>query len=153
VDAIIGKSLKRLDTPDKVNGKAIYGIDARPAGVKIATLASCPVFGGKVAHVNDERAKTVPGVRQVIVLDDLVAVVGDHMWAAKQGLDALDITWDEGPNAAVSTADVLNGLVTESEKGAQSRNRPATPQRLSERKRNSRRPTTSRSSPMRPWSQ
>ena len=113
---LIGKSLKRLDTPDKVNGKAIYGMDARPEGVKIATLASCPVFGGKVAHVNDERAKTMPGVRQVIILDDLVAVVGDHMWAAKQGLDALDITWDEGPNAALSTADVLNGLVTASEK-------------------------------------
>ncbi|HEY1863515.1 MAG TPA: xanthine dehydrogenase family protein molybdopterin-binding subunit [Roseiarcus sp.] len=112
----IGKSLKRLDTPDKVNGKAIYGIDARPAGVKIATLASCPVFGGKLAHVSDERAKTMPGVRQVIVLDDLVAVVGDHMWAAKQGLNALDITWDEGPNANVSTADVLNGLVLASEK-------------------------------------
>jgi isoquinoline 1-oxidoreductase beta subunit len=113
---LIGKSLKRLDTPDKVNGKAVYGIDARPPDVKIATLASCPVFGGKVAHVNDERAKTVPGVRQVIVLDDLVAVVGDHMWAAKKGLAALDITWDEGPNAAVSTADVLNGLVAAGEK-------------------------------------
>jgi isoquinoline 1-oxidoreductase subunit beta len=113
---LIGKSLKRLDTPDKVNGKAVYGIDARPPGVKIATLASCPVFGGKVARVSDERAKTVPGVRQVVVLDDLVAVVGDHMWAAKQGLDALDITWDEGPNAGVSTAEVLNGLVAASEK-------------------------------------
>jgi isoquinoline 1-oxidoreductase subunit beta len=113
---LIGKSLKRLDTPDKVNGKAVYGIDALPPGVKIATLASCPVFGGKVAHVNDERTKTVPGVRQVIVLDDLVAVVGDHMWAAKKGLAALDITWDEGPNAAVSTADVLNGLVAAGEK-------------------------------------
>jgi isoquinoline 1-oxidoreductase subunit beta len=113
---LIGKSLKRLDTPNKVNGKAVYGIDARPTGVKIATLASCPVFGGKVAHVNDGRATTVPGVRQVIVLDDLVAVVGDHMWAAKKGLDALEITWDEGPNAAMSTADVLNGLVTASEK-------------------------------------
>ena len=116
---LIGKSLKRLDTPDKVNGKAVYGIDALPPGVKIATLASCPVFGGKVAHVNDERAKTVPGVRQVIVFDDLVAVVGDHMWAAKKGLNALDITWDEGPNAATSSADVLNGLVAASEnKGA-----------------------------------
>jgi isoquinoline 1-oxidoreductase beta subunit len=113
---LIGKSLKRLDTPDKVNGKAVYGIDARPEGVKIATLASCPVFGGKIAHVDDARTHTVPGVRQIIVLDDLVAVVGDHMWAAKQGLDALDVTWDEGPNAAVSTADVLNGLITASEK-------------------------------------
>jgi isoquinoline 1-oxidoreductase beta subunit len=116
---LIGRSLKRLDTPDKVNDKAVYGIDALPPGVKVATLASCPVFGGKVAHVNDERAKSVAGVRQVIVLDDLVAVVGDHMWAAKKGLDALDITWDEGPNAEMSTADVLNGLVAASEnKGA-----------------------------------
>jgi isoquinoline 1-oxidoreductase subunit beta len=73
---LIGKSLKRLDTPDKVNGKAVYGIDALPPGVKIATLASCPVFGGKVAHVNDERAKTVTGVRQVIVLDDLAITCG-----------------------------------------------------------------------------
>jgi isoquinoline 1-oxidoreductase subunit beta len=113
---LIGKPLKRLDTPDKVNGEAVYGIDARPPGVKIATLASCPVFGGKVARVNDERAKTVPGVRQVIVLDDFVAVVGDHMWAAKKGLNALDVTWDEGPNADVSTADVLNGLGAASEK-------------------------------------
>ena len=113
---LIGKSLKRLDTPDKVNGKAVYGIDARPPGVKIATLASCPVFGGKVAHVDDARARSVPGVRQIVVLDDLVAVVGDHMWAAKQGLDALDVTWDEGPNAEASTADVLNGLIAASEK-------------------------------------
>jgi pyruvate dehydrogenase (quinone) len=103
VEKLIGKSLRRVDTPDKVNGKAVYGIDARPPGVKIATLANCPVFGGKVAHVSDGRAKTVPGVRQVIVLDDLVAVVGDHMWAAKKGLNALDITWDEGPNAEMST--------------------------------------------------
>ena len=149
---LIGKSLKRLDTPDKVNGKAVYGMDARPEGVKIATLASCPVFGGKVAHVNDERAKTMPGVRQVIVLDDLVAVVGDHMWAAKQGLNALDITWDEGPNADVSTADVLNGLVTRARKRARSRNRPATSTRPWERERKSRRPITCRSSPMRRWS-
>jgi isoquinoline 1-oxidoreductase subunit beta len=113
---LIGKPLKRLDTPDKVNGKAVYGIDARPPGVKIATLASCPVFGGKVAHVNDTAAQSMPGVRQIVVLDDLVAVVGDHMWAAKQGLAALEVTWDEGPNANVTTADVLNGLVAASEK-------------------------------------
>jgi isoquinoline 1-oxidoreductase beta subunit len=113
---LIGKPLKRLDTPDKVNGKVVYGIDARPPGVKIATLASCPVLGGKVARVNDATAQSVPGVRQIVVLDDLVAVVGDHMWAAKKGLGALEVTWDEGPNATLSTADVLNGLVTASEK-------------------------------------
>jgi isoquinoline 1-oxidoreductase subunit beta len=103
---LIGKPLKRLDTPDKVNGKVIYSIDVMPPGVRFATLAACPVFGGKVGTVDDSKAKTLPGVRQVVVLDDLVAVIGDHMWAAKQGLAALNITWNEGANAAISSADV-----------------------------------------------
>ncbi|MGH8173514.1 MAG: molybdopterin cofactor-binding domain-containing protein, partial [Rhodanobacteraceae bacterium] len=113
---LIGKPLKRLDTPEKVNGKAMYGIDAMPPGVKFATLAACPVFGGKVARVDDAKAKLIPGVRQIVVLEDLVAVVGDHMWAAKQGLAALDITWDEGANANVSTADVWAKIRAASEK-------------------------------------
>jgi isoquinoline 1-oxidoreductase beta subunit len=103
---LIGKPLKRLDTPDKVNGKVVYSIDVMPPGVRFATLAACPVFGGKVGTVDDSKAKSLPGVRQVVVLDDLVAVVGDHMWAAKQGLAALTITWNEGANAAISSADV-----------------------------------------------
>jgi len=107
---LIGKPLKRLDTPDKVNGKVVYGIDTMPPGVKFATVAACPVFGGTVGHVDDAKAKSLPGVRQVIVLKDIVAVVGDHMWAAKQGLSALDITWNEGPNAAVSSDDVWKQL-------------------------------------------
>jgi isoquinoline 1-oxidoreductase beta subunit len=107
---LIGSPLKRLDTPDKVNGKVVYGIDVMPPGVKFATLAACPVFGGTVGHVDDAKAKTLPGVRQVIVLKDFVAVVADHMWAAKQGLSALDITWNEGPNAAISSDDVWTQL-------------------------------------------
>src|SRR6202167_3226878 len=94
---LIGKPLKRLDTPDKVNGSAVYGIDAMLPGMKFATLKTCPVFGGKVAKVDDSAASKIPGVRKIVVLDDLVAVVGDHMWAAKKGLDALVIDWDEGP--------------------------------------------------------
>ena len=100
---LIGRPLKRLDTPEKTDGHAVYGIDVRPPGVKFATLTLSPVLGGKVVHVDDSRAKAVPGVRQVVVLEDLVAVVGDHMWAAKCGLEALDITWDDGPNVEVST--------------------------------------------------
>ena len=103
---LIGKPLKRLDTPDKVNGRAKYGIDMLPADVKIATVAACPVLGGKVGRVDDSAAKGIPGVRQVVVLDDLVAVVGDHFWAAKQGLDALHVTWEEGANATVSTESI-----------------------------------------------
>src|ERR1700733_5043089 len=100
---LIGKPLKRLDTPGKTDGSVVYGIDTMLPGMKFATLAASPVFGGKVKHVHDGTAKTVPGVRQVVVLDDLVAVVGDHMWAAKKGLDALLISWDEGPNADVGS--------------------------------------------------
>src|SRR6266851_4195512 len=107
---LIGNPLKRFDTPDKVNGKVVYGIDVMPPGVKFATLAACPVFGGTVGHVDDAKAKSLPGVRQVIVLKDVVAVVGDHMWAAKQGLSALDITWNEGPNFTVSSDDVWKQL-------------------------------------------
>ena len=100
---LIGRPLKRLDTADKTNGTAKYGIDALPAGVKFAALAHSPVVGGKVGRVDDRAAKAIAGVRQVVVLDDLVAVVGDHTWAAKRGLEALDVTWDDGPNAEVST--------------------------------------------------
>ncbi|MEP6484027.1 MAG: xanthine dehydrogenase family protein molybdopterin-binding subunit [Rudaea sp.] len=100
---LIGKPLKRFDTPGKVDGSAIYGIDAMVPGMRFATLAASPVFGGKVAHVDDTAAKLVPGVHKIIVLDDMVAVVGDHMWAAKCGLDALKITWDHGANAEVNS--------------------------------------------------
>jgi isoquinoline 1-oxidoreductase beta subunit len=107
---LIGKPLRRLDTPGKVNGQAQYGIDAMPPGVKFATLAASPVFGGKVEHVDDSKAKAIPGVRQVVVLDDLVAVVGDHMWAAKKGLAALAITWNEGANAHVDSGQVWEDI-------------------------------------------
>jgi isoquinoline 1-oxidoreductase subunit beta len=107
---LIGKPLKRFDTPNKTDGKVIYAIDAMLPGMKFATLAQSPVFGGKVAHVDDTAAKKVPGVRQVVALDDLVAVVGDHFWAAKTGLDALTITWDDGANANVNSTDIWDAL-------------------------------------------
>jgi isoquinoline 1-oxidoreductase beta subunit len=107
---IIGQPLKRYDTPDKVNGKLQYGIDVLPPGVKFATLTLCPEFGGSVGRVDDSRAKGLPGVRQVVVLDDLVAVVADHMWAAKQGLAALEIVWKSGAHAAVDTSEVWRQL-------------------------------------------
>jgi isoquinoline 1-oxidoreductase subunit beta len=113
---LIGKPLRRFDTPNKTDGKTVYGIDAMLPGMKFATVAACPVFGGKVAHVDDSAAKAVPGVRQIVVLDDLVAVVGDHMWAAKKGLDALVITWDEGPNAKINSADIWDDLRAASKK-------------------------------------
>jgi isoquinoline 1-oxidoreductase subunit beta len=107
---LIGTPAKRLDTPAKINGTAVYGIDARPPGVKIATLAQSPVFGGRVMSVNDTAAKAVKGVRQIVQLDDTVAVVADHMGAAKKGLAALAIEWNDGPHAKLDTADVASEL-------------------------------------------
>jgi len=107
---LIGTPVRRLDAPAKVNGTAVYGIDVRPPGVKIATLAQSPVFGGRVKSVDDAAAKAVKGVRQIVRLDDAVAVVADHMGAAKKGLAALKIEWDEGPHAALSTEAIAREL-------------------------------------------
>ena len=107
---LIGTPAKRLDTPAKVNGTAVYGIDARPPGVKFATLAQSPVFGGRVRKLDDAAAKAVKGVRQVVRLDDAVAVVADHMGAAKKGLAALVIEWDDGPHAKLNTKDIAGEL-------------------------------------------
>src|SRR5262245_29047248 len=107
---LIGTPAKRLDTPAKVNGTAVYGIDVRPPGVTIATLAQSPVFGGRVKSVDDTAAKAVKGVRQIVRLDDAVAVVADHMGAAKKGLAALAIEWDDGPHAKLSTQDIASEL-------------------------------------------
>jgi isoquinoline 1-oxidoreductase beta subunit len=107
---LIGTPAKRLDTPAKVNGTALYGIDVRPPGVKIATLAQSPVFGGRVKRVDDAAAKAVKGVRQIVRLDDAVAVVADHMGAAKKGLTALVIEWDDGPHASLTTDAIVGEL-------------------------------------------
>jgi isoquinoline 1-oxidoreductase subunit beta len=107
---LIGTPAKRLDTPAKVNGTAMFGIDTRLPGMKIAAVAISPVFGGKLAKADDSKALAVKGVRQVVKLDDAVAVVADHMGAAKKGIEALEITWDEGANAKLSTGDILQQL-------------------------------------------
>jgi isoquinoline 1-oxidoreductase beta subunit len=107
---LIGTSAKRLDASGKVNGTAAYGMDARPPGVKIATLAQSPVFGGRLKSVDDTAAKAVKGVHQIVRLDDAVAVVADHMGAAKKGLEALKIEWDEGTHAGLGTQDVAREL-------------------------------------------
>jgi isoquinoline 1-oxidoreductase subunit beta len=107
---LVGTPAKRLDAPAKVNGTAVYGIDVRPPGVKIATLAQSPVFGGRVKSVDDAAAKAVKGVRQIVRLDDAVAVVADHMGAAKKGLAALAIQWDDGPHAKLDTKEIVGEL-------------------------------------------
>jgi len=107
---LIGTPAKRLDTPAKVNGTAVFGIDVRLPGMKIATLAQSPTFGGRVKRVDDAAAKAVKGVRQIVQLDDAIAVVADHFGAAKKGLAALVIEWDDGPQAKLTTEAVAAEL-------------------------------------------
>src|ERR1700678_1587123 len=111
---LIGEAKKRFDTPGKVDGSAVYGIDAILPGMKFATLVAAPVLGGKVGKIDDGAAKQVLGVQRGVVLDDLIAVVGDHFWAAKSGLDALKITWDHGANGGVSTDTIWTDLRAQS---------------------------------------
>jgi isoquinoline 1-oxidoreductase subunit beta len=113
---LIGTSAKRLDAADKVNGAAEFGIDVKIAGMKVAMVAACPVFGGKLASVDDSKAKAIKGVHQVVRLNNAVAVLADHTWAAQKGLAALDIRWDEGPNAKLSTADIVQQLAAASQR-------------------------------------
>jgi len=107
---LIGTPAKRLDTPDKVNGRAQFGIDTRLPGMKIAAIAISPAFGGRPKSVNEAAARAVKGVRQVVHIDEAVAVVADHMWAAKKGLKAAAIQWDHGPNAKVDSASIIRQL-------------------------------------------
>ena len=103
---IVGKSTKRLDTPDKVNGRAQFGIDVRQPAMFYAVVARCPVFGGKVASFDATKAKAVPGVKTVVQISSGIAVVADNTWAAMQGRRALDVKWDEGPNANASSESI-----------------------------------------------
>jgi len=97
---IIGKPTRRLDGPEKIDGRAKFGMDVQFEGLLTAMVARAPVFGGTVKSVDDSAARKVPGVRDVVRVPSGVAVVADHYWAAKQGRDALKIEWDAGPHAA-----------------------------------------------------
>ena len=112
---LIGTPAKRLDTPDKVNGQTVYSIDVKVPGMKVGTLAICPVFGGKLKSVDDSKALAVKDVTQVVRVNDAVAIVAAHMGAASKGLAALEIEWDEGPNAKLTTADIVADMAKASE--------------------------------------
>ena len=106
----VGKPVNRLDSPAKIDGTAEYGIDVKLPGMLYASLAQCPVIGGKVASLDDTRAKAMPGVKHVVKITDGVAVVADSWWQAKTARDALVIQWDEGAGRALSSAGISAGL-------------------------------------------
>jgi isoquinoline 1-oxidoreductase beta subunit len=104
---IAGQPLKRLDTADKLDGSKVFGIDLRLPGMLCAAIKECPVYGGKLVSFDESKISGMPGVKKVVrVKDTGVAVVADTWWRAKKALDALPIVWDEGPNAAVSSATI-----------------------------------------------
>src|SRR6059058_4610943 len=108
---LIGKSVKRLDTMDKLTGKQVYGFDLTLPGMLNASIKDCPVFGGKVKSYEAAKVTGMPGVRHVVqVGESAVAVVADTWWHAKTALDALPIVWDEGENAKVSSASIAKWL-------------------------------------------
>jgi isoquinoline 1-oxidoreductase beta subunit len=113
---LIGTSPKRLDTPAKVNGKAVFGIDAKLPGMQYAVVARCPVFGGKVANFDPTKAKAVPGVKQVVQISRGVAVVADNTWSAMEGRRVLEVQFDDGPNANVSSATIRRTFMDMAEK-------------------------------------
>jgi isoquinoline 1-oxidoreductase subunit beta len=108
---IIGQGKKRLDTPIKVNGEAKYGIDIRVPGMLYAAIKACPVNGGTLKSYDEAKITSRPGVKKVVkVENNAVAVIADSWWRAKTALDELPITWDEGPNAKVSSASIAAWL-------------------------------------------
>src|SRR5207342_189237 len=98
------------------NGSAKFGIDSRPPGMKFAVVAASPTFGGKLVSIDEAKAKAVRGVTQVVRLDDTIAIVATHTWAAKQGLAAASPQWDPGANAKLSTADYAAQLAGASQR-------------------------------------
>jgi isoquinoline 1-oxidoreductase beta subunit len=108
---LIGKSVQRLDTMNKLTGAQVYGFDLKLPGMLNAAIKDCPVFGGTVKSFEATTVRDMPGVRHVVqVGDSAVAVVAETWWQAKTALDALPITWDEGPNALVSSATIADML-------------------------------------------
>ncbi len=101
---IIGKPTRRLDTPQKITGRAQFGIDVQFPGLLTAVVARAPVFGGTVKSFDATKARAVPGVRNVVQVPSGIAVIADHFWAAKLGRDALTVEWNPGPYAALDSA-------------------------------------------------
>ncbi|MGC2801623.1 MAG: molybdopterin cofactor-binding domain-containing protein, partial [Candidatus Acidiferrum sp.] len=123
--SIVGHDTHRVDAAEKATGKAIYGIDARPAGLLYAVIARCPVFYGKVASFDVAKAKAVPGVRDVFQIatsgrgastNGGVAVLAENSWAAIQGRKALEVKWDEGPAANESSVELHNEFIANAAK-------------------------------------
>ena len=115
---IVGKPVRRVDGPAIVSGKARYGLDTRVPGMLFAAVARCPVAGGKLSRLDAVKARAVPGVVKVVEVSTGVAVVARSTWAALSGRDALGVTWDEGRNAGLTTAELVRRIDAAAESGS-----------------------------------
>jgi isoquinoline 1-oxidoreductase beta subunit len=111
---LIGTSARRIEGRSKIDGSAMFGLDVRVPAMRYAAIVQSPVFGGTVDSIDDRATKKIPGVRQVVKLQNAVAVIGDHTWAAKRGAAALVVAWHEGSGANYSTEAVVQELKTAS---------------------------------------
>jgi isoquinoline 1-oxidoreductase beta subunit len=114
---LLGQPLPRLDTPQKTDGSAIFGIDIELPGLMTASIARCPVLGGSVKSFDASKTLSIPGVRHAIEISSGIAVIADHYWAAKKGRDALSIEWNEGPDPGLSSASIFAQFKQGLEKG------------------------------------
>jgi isoquinoline 1-oxidoreductase beta subunit len=107
---IVGRRIPRTDTPEKVDGSARFGLDVRVPNMLHATVARCPVFGGKVASYDDAKVRTLPGVKEVLQIESGIAVIADSTWHSLKARDALTVQWDEGPSASLTSARISTML-------------------------------------------
>jgi len=104
---LIGKPIKRLDTSEKIDGAAVFGIDVKLPGMVTAVIARPPIFGATMKSFDDSRARSMPGVRKIVAVPAGVAVIADSFWQAKMARDALRVDWDEGSMRAFSTTQMM----------------------------------------------
>jgi isoquinoline 1-oxidoreductase subunit beta len=114
---LLGKPVARLDSSDKIRGATKFGIDVSLPGMRVATVQACPTLGGTLASIDDRATRAIPGVVDVLRINNAVAVVARHFWAAKRGMEALDIAWNHGPNAALTTQKLRDGLAASQASG------------------------------------
>lgn len=107
---LIGRPLKRIDTPPKTDGSLKYGLDLKMPGLRIAAVKICPTIGGRLSQIDAQRARQVPGILEIVALDNAVAAIASDFWTARKGLAALQIEWERGPQAHFSTATIREDM-------------------------------------------
>lgn len=110
---LVGTAMGHVDSPHIVDGSAVFGLDVKVPGMLYAAIARCPVFGGKLVSFDPTETRAVEGVRDVVEIENAVAVVAENSWAALQGQQALKVTWEEGPHASTNSDNIRQGVLAQ----------------------------------------